>query len=216
MERHSTRTVISIFLIALGVFMLLNNLNILPFNVTNIIWVAVFAFAGLAFLSAYFGNRYENWWALIPGFTLVGLAMIVGLPPAWNALGGGLFLGMIGLSFWVIYLTRREFWWAVIPGGTLLTLAVVAAYSNSIENVFGGLAAGGIFFLGLALTFLVVYLLPTNDGRMRWAIWPAGVLGVMGALFTIGMGDAARYVWPVALILFGGLMVFRAFVRRPQ
>ena len=37
-----------------------------------------------------------------------------------------MFLGTIGLSFWVIYLTRRDFWWAVIPGGALMTLALVA------------------------------------------------------------------------------------------
>lgn len=216
MDRHITRTAISVFLIALGVFILLNNLNLLPFDLSNVFLVGMFALGGLAFLAAYLGGRHDNWWALIPSFTLLGLAILVGLPAAWSELGGGLFLGMIGLSFWVIYLTRREFWWAVIPGGVLITLAGVAAFSNQVEGMAGGLFVGGIFFLGLALTFLLVYLLPTAEGRNRWAIWPAGILGLMGALLSIGMGDAARYVWPLALIVFGGLLVFRALGPKAQ
>ena len=34
--------------------------------------------------------------------------------------GGALFLGCIGIAFWVIYLADRARWWGIIPGGVLL------------------------------------------------------------------------------------------------
>ncbi|NLG96293.1 MAG: hypothetical protein GX491_02930 [Chloroflexi bacterium] len=213
MGRQWFRILVSLFLIGLGVLFLLNNLNLLPWSIISeqIFWGAAFGLGGLIFLGVFLSNR-ENWWAVIPGFVLLGLAIIVSgiIPPGFGDLEGGVFLGMIGLSFWVIYFTHREQWWAVIPGGVLVTLAAIATMPNSLE----GLVTGGIFFLGLALTFGLVYLLPTPDGRMYWAAWPAGILGAMGVLLLLGAGDLIRFVWPVALILFGGLMVWRAL--RPR
>jgi len=105
---------------------------------------------------------------------------------------------------------RRDFWWAVIPGGTLVTLAVVAA----LGEVIPGEAVGGIFFLGLAATFGLVYLLPTPQGRMKWAWVPALVLGIMGLLLIVTLGGWINILWPIALILVGGYVLYRAFVAR--
>ncbi len=214
MGKQAGRIIFSLFLIALGVVVLLSNLHVLAIDINNnqLFWSAAFAVGGLAFLAAYISNFKENWWALIPGFTLLGIAALIGLPFFQGVYGGAMFLGMIGLSFWVIYFTRREFWWAVIPGGVLLTLAGVTLISGA-DNGFG---AGGFFFLGLALTFLLVYYLPTAYGRMRWAIWPAGVLGIMGALIMTGASGLARFVWPAVLIVIGGLLVMRAMRPRAQ
>lgn len=213
MGRQWLRILFSLFLIGLGALFLLNNLNLLPWDFISeeIFWGAAFGLGGLIFLGVFLNNR-ENWWAVIPSFVLLGLALIVSeiIPPALGDLAGGVFLGMIGLAFWVIYFTHRDQWWAVIPGGVLVTLAVVATMPNSFE----GLATGGIFFLGLALTFLLVYLLPTPDGRMYWAAWPASILGIMGVMLILGAGDMIRFVWPVALILFGGFIIWRAL--RPR
>jgi hypothetical protein len=207
MERQTWRFIFSILLIAMGVVFLLSNLNVLPFAIDNnrIFWLSAFGVGGIAFLAALFSNLRENWWAAIPGFTLLGLAALIGLPVLWGTNGGAFFLCMIGLSFWVIYLIRREFWWSVIPGGALFTLAGVTMLAEA-----DGLASGGFLFLGLGLTFLVVYLMPTIEGRMRWAIWPAGVLGLMGALIMSGAEGLARFVWPAVLIAIGGLLVYRA------
>ncbi len=207
MGRQTWRILFSIFLIAMGVVFLLSNLHMLPFELNNnqIFWTAAFGVGGLAFVAAFLSSVNENWWAAIPGFTLLGLAAIIGLPALANVFGGAVFLGMIGLSFWVIFRVRREVWWAVIPGGVLLTLAGVTLLAET-----DGFASGGFFFLGLALTFLVVYFLPTNAGRMYWAIWPAGVLGVMGALIMTGAAGVARFIWPAVLILIGGLLVYRS------
>ena len=207
MDKTSTRIIFSIFLIALGLVILLGNLNLLPFdlNTSTIFWAAAFAVGGLAFLSAFLGNTREVWWAAIPGFTLLGLAGVIAMPPMWEEAAGGLFLGMIGLSFLVIFLVRRDYWWAIIPAGALLTLGGVTLISQA-----DGLASGGFLFVGLGITFLIVYLMPTPEGRMHWAIWPAGALGIMGALIMSGASGAARFVWPAVLILVGGTLVYRA------
>lgn len=214
MKNQTGRILFAIFLIGLGVLGLLGNLRILPidFNNETLIWLLLFGVVGLGFMAAFLSNIHEMWWAAIPGMTLIGLAMLIGLPAFWGPAGGAVFLGMIGLSFLIIYLLRREFWWAIIPGGVLGTLALVSLIAEAGNGYLGG----GVFFLGLALTFLIVSLVPTAEGRMRWAYWPAGILGMMGALILIGAGGAAAYVWPIMLIGFGGFLVLRAMQRKSE
>lgn len=198
--------IFAIFLIALGVVALLGNLNLLPFMVdqSQMFWGIAFAVFGLGFLATFISNINENWWAIIPSLTLLALAMLIAMPLFWAAIGGAMFLGMIGLSFLIIFLTgRQERWWAIIPGGALFTLAAVALISELPD---GGWLAGGALFLGLALTFLVIYLVM----RMKWALWPAGVLALMGSLFLLGVGNVGSLVFPTLLIATGAFLVFRA------
>ena len=210
MERQSGRILFALILISMGVIALLNNFNMLPFTLDNnqIFWTIAFGGVGLAFIITFLlGIRY-NWWAIIPGMTLLALGLLVGFPAFWNESGGAMFLGMIGLSFWVVFITApRERWWGIIPGGALLTLSAVTLASSSRV---GDLASGGVFFLGLALTFALVYLIT----RMRWALWPAGVLAIFGSLLMTGAGNMAALVFPALLIVFGGILILRA--RRPR
>jgi hypothetical protein len=115
-------------------------------------------------------------------------------------------LGSIGLAFWVIYVVRREFWWALIPAGTLTTLAFVAALADRIPDM----ATGGIFFLGLAATFGLVYLLTGPLDRQRWALIPGGVLAVLGILLILSLGGLINYIWALALIGVGVYLLRRA------
>lgn len=197
-------------LIVLGLLFLLQNFGVFG-GLENVIWLVLFGAGGLAFLWVFFSNQ-EHWWAIIPGFTLLGLALLIGFGERLGAWGGALFLGAIGLSFWVIYLLHREHWWAIIPGGALVTLALVAGLSDVMPDE--GMAIGGILFLGFALTFLLVYLAPTPQGRMKWALIPAGILGVMGVLMMLSLGGLVNYVVPLALILAGGLLVARVLLRK--
>lgn len=208
MKENTIRIIVSVFLIVLGTLFLLTNFNVLPWDITSmeVFWAFLFGFIGVIFLSVFFSNR-ENWWALIPGFTLIGLGFVAGniLPPRWEDLGGAVFLGMIGLSFLIIYLTQREQWWAIIPGGVLVSLAGVVVASS----LFSGEAAGGILFIGIALTFLVLYFRPVEGTRMDWAIWPAGITGVMGLFLLAGAIDVMRFIWPLILIAVGGWVLLR-------
>jgi hypothetical protein len=49
-------------------------------------------------------------------------------------------------------------------------------------------------------------VVPTDEGRMRWPIIPAGVLGV---LVGIGAEGALNYVWPAALVGGGLYLILR-------
>lgn len=196
-------------LVGLGLLLLLQNLNLFDF-VWSAVWTILFAAGAVFFLFIFMSNRNENWWAVIPGFALLGIASLIGIetsfPRLGNIVGGSLFLAQLGVSFWIIYLLNRSRWWAIIPGGVLLTLAVV----SGLDEVLPGLETGGVFFLGLAGTFGLVYLRPGTPGRMGWALIPAVVLLVLGILTSLAAAEALfRYVWPLILIVIGAFMVYK-------
>lgn len=211
MKSNRSYILVGILLVVIGFLFLLQNFGVFG-GLENLIWTILFGAGGVAFLGVFFSNQ-EHWWAIIPGFTLLGLAFLIGFGEYMGAWGGALFLGAIGLSFWVIYLLRRDFWWAIIPGGALMTLALVAGLSGVVQDD-DGMAIGGILFLGFALTFLLVYLAPTPQNRMRWALIPAGILGVMGVLFLLSLGGFINYALAVGLILVGGFLVVRTLMRK--
>ncbi len=188
-------------LVALGVLFLLQ--NFIFANIANLVWLIVFGVAGLVFLYVFAVNQ-EHWWAVIPGFVLLGLAAVIGFGDRLGNWGGALFLGSIGLAFWVIFLVRHDFWWAVIPAGTLTTLAFVAALAERLPDM----ASGGLFFLGLAATFGLVYLL-SGPVRQRWALIPAAVLAALGILLTLSLGGLINYIWALALIGVGVYLLTR-------
>ena len=208
MKRTDSSTVLALSLVGAGVLFLLQNLGLLG-AAQNIFWTVLFAASGAAFLVV-FARDLSRWWAIIPSLTLLSLAALVGLgnlaPAFAKDWGGPLFLGGIGLSFWLVYLSGRERWWAIVPGGTLLTLALVAALSETSP----GIETGAIFFLGLALTFGLVYVLPTPQGHMRWAIYPAGALLATALLVIAAMGQVINILWPAALILAGLYLAYRS------
>lgn len=212
MKRLDLRLVFGAILVLSGVLFLLDNLGVLK-GAGDLFWAVLFAVAGGAFLYRFATDR-QHWWALIPGFTLLGLAAVIvveSLPLGdTGALSGGLLLAAIGAGFWAIYLTRRDFWWALIPGGVLVTLGVMAALGDKVQ----GEAVGGIFFLGLAATFGGVYYLPTAQGRQTWAAIPAVILGVMGVALLAGAAVGLSYILPVALIIVGLYLLWRALAPR--
>jgi hypothetical protein len=214
MKRERSALIWGVILVGLGILFLLQNFGLIG-TLADLLWSLVFAAGGLAFLYV-FVTRPEHWWAAIPGMALLGIGGLIGLNAIWPALGdyvgGSMFLGMLGLSFVLVYLRRREHWWAVIPAGTLLTLAGVAF----VEALPLGIDGGGIFFLGVGLTFLLLSALPTPQGRMRWALIPAGVLVVMGMLLMAQSMLLFRYLWPLAFILGGLYLVLRNARRTPQ
>jgi hypothetical protein len=211
MKRLDVRAIGGILLIVVGILLLLQNLGVFEVIVA-LIWALIFAAGGAIFLYMFLTNR-ANWWAIIPGFALLGIAALIALDELWPQVGGAvgavLFLGGIGLAFWVIYFQKREFWWAVIPGGVMLTLALVAG----LESVFEGAEMGGVFFLGLGLTFGLLYFVPTPHGRMKWARIPAAVLVVMGVLITAAATGGLGYLGGAILILVGLYLLLRIFMK---
>jgi hypothetical protein len=121
---------------------------------------------------------------------------------------GAIFLGGIGASFWLIYLTNRERWWAIIPGGVLITLSFVAG----LDPLLSGDSGGGIFMLGMGITFFLVGLIPTPQGKMRWAFIPALVLILIGVFLMSSLLPVWNIIWPIALILLGMFFILRNYL----
>jgi hypothetical protein len=209
MKRFDWRVLVGILLVVVGALLLLQTFNIFRF-VWEVVWAVLFLAAGAGFLVVYLG-REEHWWAVIPGMALLGIGALIGLSVLGlsDEIGWALFLGALSLAFWLVYVRRRHNWWAVIPGGVLATIALVAG----LEQVIPWAETGGVFFMGLALTFGLVYLLPTPHGQMTWALIPAAVLFVVGLIVVLATSSVLRYLWPLGLILVGGYLVLRALRR---
>jgi hypothetical protein len=212
MKRIDRSLLLGLALVGAGALFLLQNLGFLG-PLENAFWALIFGAAGVGFLAALVRNQ-THWWAAIPGCALLGIGLLIALDDLAPALAGGwggpLFLGMLGLGFWVVYLVRRAYWWAIIPGGALFTLALVAGLSDTMAGEDGG----WVFFLGLSATFGLVYLLPTNEGRMRWALYAAAALLAMALLVMAAMGQVVNLLVPAALILAGVYLMYRTM--RPR
>jgi hypothetical protein len=192
-------------LVTAGVIFLLVNFNLITLN-WEVLIGPLFGVGGLVFLLVFLLNT-DDWWALIPGFVLTGLGTIIFMSISMEDVGdqwaGAIFLGFISLAFLLIYFFHNEHWWAVIPGGVLFTLAIVSLLS---EN---DLLSGGIFFLGMALTFGLIYILPKPTGKAQWALYPAVILLLIGIMVTLGAVNLINYVWSVGLLIVGGYLILR-------
>jgi hypothetical protein len=209
MKRFDVRAIGGILLIIVGILLLLENLGIFQ-PIVAVVWALIFAAGGAIFLYMFLTDRTQ-WWAIIPGFALLGLGALIALdeflPSVGDALGAVIFLGGVGLAFWVIYFMNREHWWAIIPGGVMFTLALIAG----LESVFQGAELGGLLFLGLGVTFGLLYLVPTPQGRLKWALIPAAVLLVMGVLITAAATGGLAFLAGATLILVGLYVILRMF-----
>lgn len=210
MKNFEWSALVGIALLLLGGFFLLQSFDVLPGG--DWLWSAPFALGGLIFLAVLFRGK-QNWWAAIPGVVLLFLGIIIALdelaPRFSDQFGGSIFLGGLALAFLIVYLLNLQFWWALIPMGVLATLSVVAGLDEA-----GSFETGAVFFLGLALTFALLAILPSGSTRMRWPWIPALVLLVMGALLSLGAENMLVYILPAALILAGLYLVSVALIKR--
>ena len=219
MKRTNAAFLWGALLIIAGVGLLLQNLGLINLDLLwDVFWTGLFAVGGLAFLVVFVRDQ-ENWWALIPGFTLLGLSGLIGMSiisgPLADRLGAPLFLAGIGLGFWAVYAVRREHWWAIIPGGALFSVAALVFFAPVLPE----LATISVLFFGLALTFLLVALVSTPDGRNTWAFIPSGILAAIGLFMVLGGFSSvfltlASVIGPLALIIGGGFLLYRNMIAR--
>ena len=204
MKRFDMRIIFGIVLIAAGSLFLLDNLGIFTGGV-DILGATILGGAGLTLFYVFANNR-NHWWALIPGSTLVAIALNITLGMLSENLSdifsGGIILGGIGLGFWLIFFTNRNFWWAVIPAGVLSSLAIVSVLSEFFET-------GGLFLVGLGLTFILLAVLPGYENRLQWAYIPGGILTLIGLLTMPVLGNIFNILWPLALIGAGGYVIYK-------
>ena len=158
----------------------------------------------LPFLLIYVIKRGSFWWALIPGgiLTVIGVIPILTLGVPGQVVGTFV-LWAIGIPFIVVYLVNRKNWWALIPGGVMFVIGVMPLLALT---QLPGQFIGGIFFVGLAAVFGLIYLINLQDPEMHWAIYPAAVLLAVG----IGVMLLGQNWWPLVLIGLGAALLIRA------
>lgn len=208
-----------VFQIALGVLVLSAGILLL-LEATSLLqvpglWSGLLAAAAAVFWYAFFAHP-PWWWAAIPAGALLGAAVVpmMELDPAgsgqWTEVP---FLAALSLGFWAVYLQDHRRWWALIPGGTLLTLAVVTRATEAL----GGRVAGAILLFGLAVTFVLVAVLPSGGARRRWAWIVAAALAAVAVVVLLQRTEllvVLNYVWPIAVIGGGVYLLWSAWRRR--
>lgn len=195
-----------------GMFILIGGIFLLQYfgfiEFSAFLWAILFALGGLIFLSVFSSDR-EKWWAIIPGFALISIAFVIAFDNLFSDwagdLGGLIILGGLGMSFVVIYFINRENWWAIIPAGVLISIGMIVG----LESLLPGTATGGLFLLGLGLTFGVLALVPTPQGKMGWAWIPAGILTIIGLILLIVSAAVFRILGAAGLIILGGYLIYR-------
>lgn len=193
-------------LILAGLIALINTIT--GIDLGGYVWAILFIGGGLVFVYLMAVDK-KNWWASIPGFTLIGIGAGIGaaelLPRAADILTPALILGGIGASFLVVYLLNRSFWWAIIPMGVMFSIVLMIVLDPIMPQ------SAIIFFLGLTATFGALALLPLNGGkRATWPLYPAAAMLFVAFLISLSETNWAGYLVPVIIILVGGYLVFRA------
>lgn len=115
----------------------------------NFIGMFIMFAIAFPFLYVYIRNR-ENWWALIPAYTMSSIGGIIALSSVLHGnLMGTYVMFTIALPFFYVYLRNREHWWALIPAGIMGLIGIGLLLGTSYQFVVpAALILLGIFLLG--------------------------------------------------------------------
>ena len=209
------RLIFGILLIVGGGLLLLQSLDLLKGTWENVVWAVALLTAGAYFLAQYFTKR-NQWWWFIPGIILIGggLQQLLDIFLEGGALAYGnlIVLVSVGIAFFAIYFSNNLHWWAIIPGGASITMGIVSL-ANSTDLI--PFDSGALFFFGLGLTFFLLFFLPTPAGRLKWAIFPALPLLLVGAFLLFENQEQIwLYAGPTILVLAGLYFLLSAFRKR--
>jgi drug/metabolite transporter (DMT)-like permease len=181
-------------------------LEILP---DPFIAIYVLTAVALPFLVVFLRDR-SKWWALIPCYVLVAIAIMIGLTE-WEILPDAFVatyvLTAIALPFLVVFLRDHSNWWALIPSYVLLAIGVMVALIEL--HVLNDLVIPAYVLLAIAFPFFVVY---ARDPKQWWPLIPGGIVALIGISFLLAT-EAVQYVGAVVLILAGVVVLVVQLVR---
>ena len=214
MKHNAWRIILGAVLVIFGAMALLQNFGNISFegSLWGVFVALLFGAVGAGFLVTFVQDRKINWWAVIPGMTLVGLALLV-LLGVMNfkpdEVLPAVFMGFIGASFLIIYFNDRDKWWAIIPGGVVSSIALLILFSEQ------GTWPAVILFGGMAATFgLVALTAGTTEKPRTWAWWPAGIMAVLAVIVGLTSSPLEGILWPIVLIGAGLVMVAYTLVNK--
>ncbi len=135
-------------------------------------------------------------WQRLLGFAIIGIVAT----STSGDLAGAAATGFIGMAFALVYLQNPipSRWWTLIPMGVMgsVTLLILG------EALFPRWDATPLLFLGFAVTFTLLYLIPKSMGGRRWALYPA----IFWIVMTVVINDPSSTspAWLLPLLLIGG------------
>jgi len=210
------RTVFGLLLILSGSLLMLQRLGIIGGRGEDAVFTVIYGISFLYFASMYQGDR-SRWWAALVAFIMLGGALgnlfEIFLPGRGGQYTGSLVLFLIGLGFLTVYLSNRMLWWAIIPSGALFSLSTLTLVDELPNQL--AFESAGILFIGLGLTFLVLYFLRVDGPRLLWAIYPAAALFIFGLFIGFEEGQLWDYIWPSLIVILGIYFVVGS-LRRAQ
>lgn len=198
------RTVFGLVLILAGLLLGLQRFGILAGQWDDAVLTLVYGLGFIYFAASFYANR-ARWWAALGAFILLALALSqvfeIFLPNFGEAFTGSLVLFLIGLGFLSVYLLNRLMWWALIPAGVMFSLTALTLVEQLQPSA--AFDPAGLLFIGMGLTFFLLYFLRVEGTRLTWAIFPAIPLLILGLFIGFEEQQAWDYVWPSLIILLG-------------
>lgn len=151
---------------------------------------------------------------LAPGLVLIGLGVLFGIVQL-TGIGGEAVVLVIGGGLLVGYAATRLYGY-LVPGGILSGLGIGVIWQAQVLS-----DAGGAPLVGLGAGFLAIYLIDLfvrHDRALGWPVIPGGITLTIGLLLETGNGGTlagAAPLWPIALVLVGGLLLLRQVSGQP-
>ena len=105
----------------------------------------------LPFLVVYLRNRAQ-WWALIPAYVLLGIAIMIPLEDLGflnDLLTPAYIMFVIALPFFVVYFRNPSQWWALIPGGIMAAVGLSFLLAEAFQYVLPAL----VILVGVLILF---------------------------------------------------------------
>lgn len=204
-------------LISLGLLLIVN--MFLDFYFSDAYLVAlVFGVATLWFASKYLRDTLSWWWLIFASISLiVTISIVFGESRSIdNDLIGVGVNWTIGLTFLAVYLRNKKYWWPIIPAGLFFTIGFIVLRETSDFLYAGGINSGFYFFIGMTITFGLLYLLNSEQRNLSWAMYPA--MSCLGIAFIIGLAN--RYSFegeifvPFLFIAIGVYLLIKSSIRR--
>lgn len=188
-------TLIGLGLLAVGAWILLRGLR--PGSLfLEIVWLVALAWLALLAWRALRGRPLGVRLGVHGVLAFIGVTTL-------DRLAGPTILAFIGLAFLATYRARGRRQSAyLIPTAVMFTLAATAG----VDALFPRWDGGVVFLLGMTATFTLIYLLPSERGGGRWALWPALVWGFITLAANDPTGGVSRWLLPLLLIGTGAVI----------
>lgn len=143
----------------------------------------------------------KRWWALIPGYAALALAVLMALT-IFNLsieIIASIGLILLALPFWVAYMNNRTLTWAGLLAGLFSLVGVVMLIAFSFIALFR--SGSNAFYIvtnsALALVFMGMWL---TIRRFGWALWLSIGFGASAVVAVFVPGPAA---WGTLALVMG-------------